>query len=153
MALLGASGISPKVQLRQIHPSKVTSAGRWHWIKSDCNSISPGSSSFWLTGVGNFQLEVWCSEDFSWQKNALGYLEEIRLWREGWSIGEQSKMSPSWAGDPAVDVLQLVKVSFERTRCPGVTWSRVWLGCLDCFETCFSYILSIIHFLTLLTNI
>lgn len=64
-----------------------------------------------------------------------------------------SRVKVSKLGRGAVDALQVVKVSFERTRCIGGTRSRVWLGCLDCFETCFSYILSIIPFLTLLTNI
>lgn len=38
-----------------------------------------------------------------------------------WRVREQSKRSLRWARRATVDLLLLVKVSFERTRCVGVT--------------------------------
>lgn len=51
----------------------------------------------------------------------MGYPEQVVLWREEWRVSEQSKRSLSWAGRATVHLLLLVKVSFERTRCVGVT--------------------------------
>lgn len=88
--------MSPEVQLRQIHPSKVISAGTWHWMMSDYHSISLHSSNFYLIGVGTSTERLNTQETFPGRR--MPWTVRSRLHGGGKNGGLVSRVKGLWVG-------------------------------------------------------